>query len=494
MTAATATTPTARSTRGLVPVLALSAIAATMSMSLVTPLLGKLPTIFSTTPANATWVVTITVFAAAVSNPVLGRLADMFGKKRMLLVALVPLMVGSIICAVSTSLAPMIIGRGLQGVATGMVPLAIAALHDLLPPEKVGGAIALTSSSLGVGGAIGLPIAATVEQYASWRDLFWGMAVIAVVFGVMIWVIVPATKPIGGRHFDLVGALVLSFGLVCLLLGISEGGTWGWTSGLTLGAFGLAVVVLLGWGWWELRAKHPLVDLRATARRTVLLTNLGSIMIGFGMYGQNLIVPQIMQLSTATGYGHGLSMLEMGLWQAPGGIMMMAFSPVGARLTAARGPKTTFLTGATIMAIGYVLQMFMITQPVPLVALASCIISTGVAFAFGAMPALIMGNVPAAQKAAANSFNGLMRTTGFSLSAASVGEVLAIMREPFHGALVPTLDGFRAGLLIGGCAAVLAVIIVSFARARDHTPTGVTVLTLKREAEATAIPIDGEYL
>lgn len=189
----------------------------------------------------------------------------------------------------------MIIGRGLQGMGMGMIPLGISALRDVLPPDRLGPAIALMSSSMGIGGALGLPVAAAVAEYASWRALFWATAVLSLAVGVLIRLLVPPT-PTGARgRIDLVGALGLGAGLICLLLGVSKGADWGWGSGTTLGLLAAAAIVLPVWGWWELRVRDPLVDLRVTARPQVLLTNVASIVVGFSMYAQSLIVIQILQ-------------------------------------------------------------------------------------------------------------------------------------------------------------------------------------------------------
>src|SRR5690606_13879838 len=101
--------------------------------------------------------------------------------------------------------------------------------------------------------------------------------------------------------FDFVGAVGLGCGLIALLLPISRGAEWGWTSTLVVGLFAAAVVILLVWAWWELRASAPLVDLRATGTPVVLLTNLTSILVGFAMYSQMLILPQLRQMPAATG-------------------------------------------------------------------------------------------------------------------------------------------------------------------------------------------------
>ncbi|MQY29330.1 MFS transporter [Nocardia aurantia] len=442
--------------RALMTVLVLAGITASLTQTLVVPLLGQLPQILHTSTSNATWVVTVTLLVSAVTNPVAGRLGDLYGKRRILLVSVALLIAGAVVCALATSLVPMIIGRSLQGMGSGIVALGISALRDLLPPERVGSAIALISSSLGVGAALGLPLAATVMENSSWRVLFWGLAGLAAVIGVLIVLMVPATDtgdPEG--RFDPLGALGLGTGLVTLLLAVSKGALWGWTSRSILTLIAVGVVSLGLWAWWELRTRYPLVDLRTTGRPQVLLTNAASFVVAMGMYAQALLIPQLLQLPVATGYGLGQSMMTMGLWMAPNGIMMVLMSPVSARLSAARGPKTTLLVGCLIIATGYAASTVMLAHTWTLL-IVTMIIYTGVAFSYGAMPALIMAAVPHSETAAANGFNTLMRAAGTSVSAAVIGAVLAQMSTNYHGHSIPTSAGFHTGLLIGCGVALLA--------------------------------------
>ncbi|HEX2312624.1 MAG TPA: MFS transporter [Thermomonospora sp.] len=448
----------ARRPGGIVTVLAAAGVVAALMQTLVVPLIGELPRLLDTSPSNASWVVTATLLAAAVATPAIGRLGDLYGKRRMLLLCTVPLVAGSVLCAVASSLVPMIVGRGLQGVGMGLVPLGISALRDLLPAERLGSSIALLSASLGIGGALGLPISAAVAEHASWRVLFWSAAVLSALVAALIWLLVPATPARAAGRFDLVGALGLGAGVVCLLLGVSKGGDWGWTSGTVMGLFAAAVVVLPAWGWWELRTRDPLIDLRVTARRQVLLTNVASVVVGFAMYAQSLIVPQLLQLPEATGYGLGQSMLAAGLWMLPSGLMMMAVSPLGARLSAARGPRTTLVAGSLVIALGYGSSMALLGSTWGLLVVTS-LCGAGVALAYGAMPALIMSAVPRSETAAANSFNTVMRSLGTSVSAAVVGVVLAQMTTTLGGHTLPSEDGFRTGMLIGCGVALLAAAV-----------------------------------
>ena len=450
----------ARST-ALVVVLAFSGIVVSLMQTTVIPLVPRLPALLNASAADTTWAVTATLLAAAVATPVMGRLGDMYGKRRLLLVSLALMTTGSVVAALSGSLAPFIVGRVLQGLAGGVIPLGISIMRDVLSAGRLGAATATMSSSLGVGGALGLPAAALIADHAGWHLLFWASAALGAVAIALVLAVIPESPARTGGRFDLVGAAGLSVALVCLLLAISKGTAWGWGSGLTLSLFGTTVVVLLVWGWWELRTRQPLVDLRTTARRQVLFTNLASIMFGFAMFGMSLVLPQLLQLPESTGYGLGQSLLAVGLVMAPQGLVMMAVSPLSARISAARGPKATLMLGALVVAAGYALSTLMMSTIWQLV-LVSCIVGAGIGFAYGAMPALVMAAVPVSETAAANSLNTLMRAIGTSVSSAVAGVILAQLTITVGTAAFPSPDGFRAVLAIGAGAALLALALAAF--------------------------------
>ncbi|MCX5059086.1 MULTISPECIES: MFS transporter [Streptomyces] len=477
---------TAPRPQAVVAALAFGGIVFSLMQSLVIPIIPDLPKQLGTSPSNASWAITATLLAGAVATPVMGRLGDMVGKRRMLLVSLVMLVTGSVIAALSDSLTPMIVGRVLQGMAAGVIPLGISIMRDELPPERLSSATALMSASLGVGGALGLPAAAAIADNFDWHTLFWASAGAGALATVLVLALVPESQVRTGGRFDVVGAIGMAAGLVCLLLAISKGADWGWTSGTTLGLFAAAVVVLLLWGLFELRVKEPLVDLRTAARRQVLFTNVASIAVGFGMFTIMLVVPQLLQLPTATGYGLGRSLLTAGLVLAPMGLVMMAAAPVSALLSKARGPKTTLMTGALIVAAGYGLNIVLMDEVWQFI-LASCIVGAGIGFTFGAMPALIMGAVPASETGAANSLNTLMRSIGTSSASAVAAVILSQMTTTVGSVSLPSENGFKTVMAVGAGAGLLACVLASFIP-RHRPATARAVDTAAESAIPTAIP------
>ncbi|MGW5862474.1 MFS transporter [Streptomyces sp. NPDC055239] len=457
----TQSTTQQRGTRGVVPVLAFAGIVVAVMQTLLVPVIKDLPTLLSTTPSNATWVMTATLLAGAVSTPIMGRLGDLYGKRRMLLTSLAVMVVGSLICGFTDSLVVMIVGRALQGFAMGAIPLGIGLMRDKLPREKLGSAMALMSSSIGVGGGLALPLAALTAQHADWHMLFFGAAGLGVISMLLTVLFVPESNVKAEGTFDVIGALGLSAGLVLFLLPITKGSDWGWTSGMTLGLFGAAALVLVLWGVMELRLKAPLVDLRTTAHPAVLFTNLASITVGVAFYAISLVLPQLLQLPTSTGYGLGQSMVVAGLCVAPLGLTMMFTAPVYARLSAKYGPKVTLILGMLIIGIGYGAGLGLMSAAWQTIIIA-VVIGAGIGLAYSSLPALIIGAVPPSETGAANGLNTLMRSIGTSVSSAVIGMVLANTADHVGGVAIPTMTGFRTSFLIATGAVALGLVFALF--------------------------------
>ncbi|KZE88409.1 Multidrug resistance protein 3 [Microbacterium sp. TNHR37B] len=443
----------------VVAVLAIAGLCSSFMFTLVVPIQARLPELLHASREDTAWVVTVTLLVAAVVTPIAGRLGDMYGKRRIVLALLAALVVGSIIAAVSPGIVGVIVGRGLQGAVTGVVPLGISILRDILHEDRVDGAIALISATLGVGGALGMPLSALVTQYADWHALFWMSAALgAVVFALVMWIVPVSVLRTAGR-FDYVGTLGLALGLSALLLAISRGNEWGWASPAVL-ALGLGgLVVLLAWGWFELRIEEPLLDLRVAARRPVLLTNIASIAMGFSLFASNVSYPQLLELPPPAGFG--LSLLAASLIIMPAGLVMMVLSPFSGRLARTVGPRRLLVLGAIALIAAYGFTLAFSSEVWHLL-VANLLVGVGIGFGYAAMPMLIMRSVPQHETGASNGLNALFRSLGTSTAAAVVGAVLATVSTVQDGVAVPTAGAFQLSFVLGGAAAVVALVIAVF--------------------------------
>jgi MFS family permease len=458
MTGARDSESPARHQAAIVAVLAFAGLCSSFMFTLVVPIQAQLPQLLDASREDTAWVVTATLLAGAITNPIAGRLGDMYGKRRIVLVLFSIMIAGSLIAALSQGIIGAIVGRALQGALVGVVPLGIAIMRDVLHPRHLPSAIALMSATLGVGGAVGMPLSAVIAQSSDWHLLFWIAGGLGALGFVLVRAAVPASTLRTGGRFDGIGAIGLSVGLLCLLLALSRGNEWGWTSPLTLGAGAVGLVVLVAWGWYELRRTDPLLDLRVAVRPPVLLTNLASVAFGFALFGSQVAYPQLLELPAATGVGFGLSLLAASLVVMPSGIVMMVLSPLSGWLSRTVGPRLLLVAGALSLTVAYGYSLLFAEEVWQLV-VANILIGFGIGFGFAAMPMLIMRAVPVHETGASNGLNALSRSIGTSVAAAAVGAVLASMTTTFEGVALPTAAAFQTAFGFGIAAAIVALVL-----------------------------------
>lgn len=440
--------------------LAFSGLCAAFMYTLVIPLQSELPTLLDSTREEASWIVTSTLLAAAIATPISGRLGDLYGKRRVVIALIVLLMLGSIIAGLFDSISGVITGRALQGTVTGVIPLGIAIMRDVLPSERLGTSVALMSATMGIGSSMGMPLAAALAEHADWRTVFWfaaGLGAIALVL-VLVLVFVPADVMRAEGSIDVPGVLGLTLGLAGVMLCISHGSDWGWgaTSTLVSGIGG--VVVLLIWAAYQLRVKHPLVDLRVAARRGIRLVNLVAIVSAFAHFSSNVVFPQLLELPAGAGGGFGLSMVQAAFVIMPAGVCMILISPISGWLERTLGPKLLLVIGTSAIVCAYVFVLLW-SSNVWHILIGNIFIGIGIGFSFAGMPLIIMRSVEAHETGASNGLNALFRSVGTSSAAAVMGAVLATKSFNVDGEMVPMPEAFALSFWISLGAALIALLL-----------------------------------
>lgn len=459
--------PKDRRSGAVIAVLAVAGMLAALQQTLVVPLIPDLPAILGVSPTSASWAVTISMLSGAVATPIVSRLADMVGKRRMVLITLVVMSIGSVLVAVGGTFATVVGGRALQGLAASLIPVGISIMRDELPREKVGFAGALIRATLGIGNAMGLPLSGVLYGHFGFASIFWVAAAGGVLVTVAILVFVPESAVRTPGRFDYVGAVLVSTALTCALLVVSKAGDWGWGSGEVLGLGALSVLAFVMWFPYELRVNEPLVDLRTAARRPVLLTNIASVFVAFALYINLLASSQQLQVPKNSGYGFGLSVTHAGQAMVPAGLAMVLLAPVAGRMLNKLGGRITLLVGTAVMSAAYVFRVFA-TESVAEVVVGSTLVGIGAALSFAAMPTLIMANVPITEPASANGLNSLMRVVGGATSSAALAAVLASVSVTASGQMFPSLAAFEDMYWISAGTALLALVLVAFIPTHGH--------------------------
>jgi EmrB/QacA subfamily drug resistance transporter len=432
-------------------VLAASALAYALAQTMVAPALPEIQHTLHTSTTSVTYVLTVYLLTASVATPIVGRLGDIFGKERMLLVTLGFFGLGSLVAALSHSIGMLIAGRAIQGVGGAVFPLAFGIIRDEFPPEKVATAIGLISATFGIGGGAGLVLSGVIVDNLAYEWIFWLALVFVAVAFVATHLFVPESPVKSPARIDWAGAALLSAGLVCLLFALSEASRWGWGSAKEIGLLSAAGVILAIWARYELHVPQPLVDMRMMRRRPVLTTNLTALLIGFGMFGSFIIIPQLVQLPKSTGFGFGASVTEAGLFLLPSTAAMLFAGPVAGVLGTRLGSKVPLIAGTLLCASSFA---FLAAEHEHRWAIywASALMGLGIGFAFASMANLIVEAVDQRETGVATGMNTIMRTIGGSLG----GQISAtILASHLHGGY-PTSSAFTIAFSVSAVAVLIA--------------------------------------
>ncbi|MDX6742485.1 MFS transporter [Actinocorallia sp. A-T 12471] len=437
--------------------LALAGSVVSIQQTLVIPLLPTISATYGVAITDVTWLFTASLLAGAVATPLLSRFGDMYGKKPMMLLTLVLLCAGSVICALSTDLGWLIVGRAVQGVSAAMIPLAIGTIRDTFPPRRVIGAIGIVSATLGVGGAVGMLLTGLISGHTDdHHPVFW----IAAAAAVLAFVLVAAVVPNGGvRHGgrpDVAGALLLAVVLVSLLLAISQGNAWGWTSPGVLGLFAAALVLGALWVVLELKVAEPLVRMSILIGRKSLSANVASVFLGFSMYGSFTLIAALIQADPdKVGYGLGGTVLTVGIVSLPNTVAMVGASFLCGRLANRIGAAYTLALGSALAGVSY-LYLALWHSTVPDFLVFNFIQGLGFGIAYACIGTLAVQHVPMDQSGIASGINVLVRTAGGSVSAAVGAAILT------GGGLVPTIGDYVLCLyivLVGSVGAAIVAVV-----------------------------------
>jgi MFS family permease len=439
--------PRARRPGVILLVLAGSGMVYALLQGLVIPVLPLFGAVFGVAGQDTAWILTAYLLSAAVATAVGGRLGDMFGKRRMLAVALVVAAAGTALsgAAPTNVLGVMIAGRVLQGAAAAAFPLAFAIIREQLPAGRTSGGNAVVSAIYGIGGGLGIILAGPITEHLSWRWLFWLPMMLAAVCLIGVVTLLPESPARTGQRVSWLAAALLSGALVALLVAISQGHAWGWGSSRVAALLAAAAVLFAAWVITEMRAAVPLVDMRMMRLRAVWTTNAAAVLLGFGVLGLFVLIPAMVELPRIGGFGFGASVTGAGLYLLPTVVAMPAFAIAAGAAHRLVGSKLPMAAGSLISMAGFA---FLAADHGSSwqVYLGSAIVGAGIGLSFAAMANLIVTAVRPEQTGVATGMNILARTVGGSLGGQVAASVLAA-NTGLRG--LPSEHGFTVSFVIG---------------------------------------------
>lgn len=416
-----------------------------MSYSLMQTMLVPTVTILQnelhTTATLTAWaVLSAPLLSSAVLTPLIGKLGDHHGKRRVLVGVLVVYLIATVGALVSPNIGALIASRAVQGVSLGLLPLAFGIIRESMPAERVAHGLALTSGLIGGSAGLGLVCGGLLVDHVSWRWLFAVGAVLVAVALLLVLRSVPESAHRPGGRLDLPGALLLGLSLTALLLALTEGHALGWGSVPVLGLFVLTVVAFAVFMAVERRTGSPLVDIETLVHRPILLTHLAAVALGTAQFVLYVLLPKFAETPAGlppaaarlVDYGFGVNVTTVGLIMVPGTLVTLVASWFTTRYDA---PRATLAAGLGFVAVGAALLALRHAEIWELVVF-YFVASIGFGLVMGVLPRLVNSAVPAERSASANGVNTVARTAGGAVGSQLGAAILSSL--PIAGTTVPT--------------------------------------------------------
>ena len=455
--------------------LAVAGTAFALQQTLVVPALPALQHDLHTSTAWVTWLLSAFLLAASVATPLLGKLGDQHGKERLLVIALGIFFLGSLAAVFAPNVWFLIACRAIQGAGGAVFPLSFSIMKDEFPPEKLAFGVGIVSALFSVGAALGTVLSGVIVDNTSWRGLFVLGTVVTGVAIVLVHRFVPESPVKAPSRLDLPGAALLSGGLVCFLVALTEGESWGWRSGQILGLFAAAVLLLLAWSLVELRVPEPMVDMRMLADRTVLLTNVTAALAGFAMFSSFVLVPNFArapqglthELAGLVDYGFGASVTKVGLYLLPGALAGLGSGLLAGILSRRWGWKLPLFLGMALATCGPAALALWHDRPWHII-LGMFLVGAGIPFTLAATTNLIVDAVRPTETGVATAVNTVMRTVG-GVIGGQVGAAI-LTTATIAGTSVPAESTFVTAFWISTAVSVVAAVLALLVRPHTGRP------------------------
>jgi MFS family permease len=445
--------PFVRSDRAAASVLAVGALDLGLEQFMILPVLPAIQRDYGTSITTVAWLQTAFLLAAVAAVPLFGRLGDMYGKRRLLLIAIAAFAAGSLVCALANSIGGLIAGRAVQGVGAGLGPLAIGIARDRAPRGRAPVWIGLLIATAGAGAAVGLLAGGLLAEHASVSAIFWVLFGIAAVLFAGVVLLVPETPRATSTRPDWIGSVLLVGALVSFLLAVSKANAWGWGSTKVVTLIVAAVVVLIAFIAYERSTAEPLLDMHLLSRRPAWSANLVAFAMGFALFIAGIVIPQIAVLPSVSGDGLGLTYTQTGLVLLPGALAIIVGGWASGLLVGRLGARTVVAVGALAAGVGYA-ALAAADRSVAVVVIGNVPIGLGIGLAIAALTNLVVRSVDHGRTSAFAATTAVSRTVGAALGT-QIAAALVISADVVGQ--FPADEGFTRAFVLGLIAAVVAL-------------------------------------
>jgi len=327
--------------------------------TMLVPGLPKIAGDLAVGSSDLAWVLTAYTLAGAISIPIVGKMGEVWGRKRILLAIMIVYMAGLVGAAMSWNLLSLVVFRTVQGVGMGAVPLLMGMAKDVLPPRMVPVGIGLISAMIGVGAGLGLVIGGLMISLIGWQDAFWVVLPVVVLAVGIVYRSVPDTQTKRPAKMDLAGTVLLGTGLLALLLALSRGSIWGWVSIETIGLIVGSIALFIAFIARERSYNEPIIRLDLLKDRNIAAAYLSMLFIGMIMFMLFQTLPYFLEMPPEAG-GFGITnQVVIGLFLLPNAITQLIFSPLGGRYGQRVGHGKVLVLGFVLTAAGLISLAFL---------------------------------------------------------------------------------------------------------------------------------------
>lgn len=409
-----------RSAKLTLLIMSMMGILITYVETMITPALPTLVSDFHTNYDKLSWVITAYILSGTVSAAIFGRLADIYGKKKIFVILAGVYTVAVSFGGFATTLTQFIIVRAVQGLGMGMFPVALALLNDEVPRENLALAQGIVSSTFTGGAAIGLALGAYITQYYGWQWSYHSAIPVAFALLIASAIIVKESPIRQEESIDFAGVFALSLSVILLILGLSEGQYWGWDSLAVIGSFALSVIFLIAFVQIERSVKMPFINLRLLRVKNIFLANFAGLFAMTGMFFLFYTVPVLLQDPSPSGFG--LTVFHSGLIMLPAAVASMVFAPLSAKITVNRGPKVTILIGGIVLFLSYLALLFNRQTTISILE-DTTLLGMSLSFVFVGVINILLLSTPPKEAGVSTGMNVVFRNIGSAIAPAIGGAI-----------------------------------------------------------------------